>query len=118
MRSLKARLTDLLPAFARVSQEVYDNWEQDEDGYSEEYACGGICDRIASEWESVISSHIRRNVETEVFGDGHAYLEVIDRDERCVIDLPAGVYEYGGGYNWTKIPGVKITKEDFYISRG
>ena len=118
MRSLKDRLTALLPAFARASQEVYDSWEQDDSGYDHTFGFGGICDQIASEWESVICSRIRRNLETEVFGDGHAYLEVIDRDERCVIDLPAGVYEYGGGYNWTKIPGVKITKEDFYISRG
>ena len=118
MRSLKARLTDLLPALARVSQEVYDGWEQDEDGHCEEFGYGGICDRIASEWESVICSRIKRNIDMDVFGDGHAYLEVIDRDERCVIDLPAGVYEYGGGYSWTKIPDVKITKEDFYISRG
>ena len=118
MRSLKARLTDLLPAFARVSQEVYDCWEQDEDGYDHEFGHGGICDRIASEWESVICSRIRRNVETEVFGDGHAYLEVIDRDERCVISLPAHVYEYGGGFEWTKIPNVRIVKEDFYISKG
>lgn len=118
MRSLKVRLTDLLPALVRISQEVYDDWKQDEQGYDEELGTGGICDRIADEWQSVITSSLSRITYTEVFGDGHAYLEVVYKDERCVIDLPASTYEYGGGYTWTKIPDVKITKDDFYISCG
>jgi hypothetical protein len=118
MRSLHARLSDLLPRLAKVSQEVYDAWEQDENGYDDTYAYGGICDAIANEWEGIICSRLSRVDSTEVFGDGHAYLEVMYKDERCVVDLPAHVYEYGGGYNWTKIPGVTITVDDFHISRG
>ena len=118
MRSLHSRLTDLLPKMARASQELYDDWEQDADGYSYDYGHGGICDAVAMAWESVICQHMRRIGDTEMFGDGHACLEVLYKDERCVIDLPAYIYEHGGGYSWTKRPGITITSDDFYISRG
>lgn len=111
-RSIQA----LKPALAKVAQEVYDEWEQDENGVNWELGTGGICDRIADAFCGVLAMNYERAA-TFVYGDGHAYAYVKRGAHTYCIDLPAHVYEYGGGYSWTKIPDVTIEPGDIYISR-
>ena len=45
-------------------------------------------------------------------GDDHAWLVVTVNNERFGVDIPADLYETGGGYNWKKLPDVKFCPED------
>ncbi len=106
---LKARL-------AIVAQNVYDEWEQDENGEDFELGTGGICDRIADAFCGVLADEYP-TATTSIYGDGHAYAYVKRGVHVYCIDLPAHVYETGGGYVWKKIPDVTIEASDIYISR-
>lgn len=48
-------------------------------------------------------------------GDDHAYLIVYNDVEAYIVDIPPGVYEEGGGYNWQKKSNVIITASDVII---
>ncbi len=48
-------------------------------------------------------------------GDDHAYLIVYNDSEAYIVDIPPGVYEEGGGYNWQKKPDVTIQASDVII---
>jgi hypothetical protein len=45
-------------------------------------------------------------------GDDHAYLIVSRGAERVTVDIPASVYEVGGGYRWRKREGVHLGSND------
>lgn len=115
--SLGDQLNQLRPQMAQAAQEVYNAWEQDEEGFDEEFGGGGICDQI----EQALSGVIAENLEDAEIesggqdGDDHAWVIVYNQREAYGVDIPPDVYEMGGGYKWTKIPDVTISPEDIYI---
>lgn len=115
------RLLQIRPQIAAAAQEIYDAWDPDydEDG-DPEVGGGGICDQIQQAMASVVSEHCSE-VEFEDSGwegDDHAALVVIfPTGEHFLVDIPPGVYERGGGYSWTKIPGVTIDPDDVVVER-
>lgn len=99
-----------------AAQEVYNSWDQDEDGIDVEVGGGGICDEIQDAISDVIISNIECDIEDGGWeGDNHANLIVSRGNEKYLIDIPAQVYETGGGMNWHKIPDVNITVDDIII---
>lgn len=113
--ALKTRLVAIRPQLAAAAQAVYGDWNP-EDEFCE-VGGGGICDSVASAMESVIGEHLPDVTVTEGGqpGDDHAFLYVYDDKEAFGVDIPAGVYERGGGYRWQKIPDVKIRPEDVVV---
>jgi hypothetical protein len=109
LQALKSKL-------AEAAQKVYDEWEQDAEGVDEEVGIGGICDLICTSVGSVISEEI---ADVAILpggqeGDDHAYVVAQKNGEAFGVDIPAGVYESGGGYNWRKKPGVKF-RSDYVV---
>lgn len=104
-------LSNLRHFFASAAQQVYDDWDEEEMGG------GGICDQVSSEIQGVIVSNIG---EAEVDegspeGDDHSWTVVSLFGKDFGVDIPAGVYEVGAGYNWKKIPGVTFSPADVCI---
>jgi len=112
--SLKQQLRQLRPKFAAAAQAIYDSWEQDEDGFDEEFGGGGICDAIANAIMGLMPSGID-TMDGGQPGDEHAFVIAFNDTEACTVDIPPGVYESGGGYNWKKRQGVTITEDDVEI---
>jgi hypothetical protein len=119
--NLKTKLTMLKPQMAQQAQEVYNEWEQDEEGLDPELGGGGICDRITEAIQGVIVENIEADVvEGGEEGSDHSWVIAYNATEACGVDIEPRVYESGSGYNWTKIPDVVFTPEDidiFSISR-
>lgn len=116
MKLLK-RIYDIRSQLAGVAQGVYDEWEQDEDGFSEEHGYGGICDVIAESMGGWISS-MMDGVEIAdggQEGDDHAFIVVLYKREAVLVDIPPHVYERGGGYNWKKKRGVKFNEDHVVV---
>lgn len=117
MLSLKSELQQLRRKLATAAQEVYDGWNQNSEGIDELLGTGGICSEIAQAFQEVIS---RQALDVQFFeggqeGDDHAFIVVQQDDEAYGVDIPAGVYESGGGYNWKKRQGVSITPDHVVI---
>lgn len=111
---LFSRLASLRGDMASAAQSVYDAWHQDDDGIDEEIGCGGICDRVADAIGGIIVDRLP-GVEIDQGGqdgDDHAFVIAYDTDTAVSVDIPASVYESGGGYAWRKRPGVTITQDD------
>ena len=98
---------------ARVAQQVYNKWDEDED----EYAGGGICHLIAEEIVNYLSD---KNLDAVSFscsvGENHVMVAVEYDDNAYIIDISPHVYETGGGYSWNKIQDVEFTPNDIDIS--
>jgi len=109
----------LRPQLAAAAQSVYDEWEQDADGLDFELGSGGICDRISEAMASVIVGSIPdvQIADGGAEGDDHAWLIVHDGRQGYHVDIPAHIYEHGGGYSWTKRPDVKFSPNDVEISQ-
>lgn len=110
--SLLHELIRLKPQIIKKVQEIYDLWEQDDEGIDVEYGCGGICDKISQTVSDIMAWSID---DVEVFpggqeGDDHAWVIVKKNDEAYAVDIPPGYYETGGGYCWRKIPNVEFTE--------
>lgn len=105
----------LRPRLAAAAQQVYDGWEGD--GEDPELGSGGICDEVAEIMGNVISERVS---DVEIFdggqdGDDHAWV-IAQRDgEAYGVDIPPGVYESGGGYNWRKRAGVTIQPDHVVV---
>jgi GNAT superfamily N-acetyltransferase/2'-5' RNA ligase len=120
-KSLEAQLAALRPQMAAAAQEIYDAWDQggyrSSEGGDIEFGEGGICDSIAREIGGIIASKIR-NVEVTdggQDGDDHAWTVAYRGKEVYGIDIPHTLYERGGGYSWTKVPGVTFGADDVEI---
>jgi hypothetical protein len=102
-----------------AAQSVLDEWQQDEEGFDEEYGTGGPCEFIAGAIGDVLAAEIE-DIEFEEGGqdgDDHAFLVVsapFDTKE-YVVDIPPGVYESGGGYRWRKHADVVLDEDDIVI---
>ena len=105
------------PRIVRVAQKQYDDWTVDEEGYDEEVGGGGICHLIADEIVEVLDKH--DVMATTVSSSHEVHVYVVARVPTGVwqIDIRPHVYERGGGYSWTKIPGVTFDASDVEVDR-
>lgn len=115
---LEQKLHALRSKMASAAQEIVDEWQQDEEGFDEEFGTGGVCDRVSS----AVGNIIARLPDVEVTdggqpGDDHAYLIVYDSDEAFIVDIPPGIYETGGGYKWKKKKGARISSGDVVVEK-
>lgn len=126
MSTILPKLSDiqaLSPLFATAAQEIYNVWEQDEDGMDVELGSGGICDLIADAIVARIHENLGGEVRafTKLLSDvQHVNVAVAVQEGVWEIDIPYAIYERGGGFNWTKIPGVTFSPDDlsyFQLSR-
>jgi len=114
--SLSAQIGALVPEICSAAQAVYDTWEQDGDGYSEEFGAGGACDEIASEIGFILSTNGIDFTDGGQDGDDHAYVIAYNDLEAFEIDIPPGVYERGSGYSWRKVPDVIFEPDHVIIN--
>jgi hypothetical protein len=117
---LGAELMRLRGAMAKAAQAVYDDWEQDDEGFDCELGSGGVCDQIASALWATIDNKVK-GVPFQIRdggqdGDNHAYLLVYNDKEIYEVDIPMGLYETGSGYHWVKRPGVKFRAVDVGVN--
>jgi predicted RNA binding protein YcfA (HicA-like mRNA interferase family) len=110
-------LNGMRGTLAQAAQKIYDAWDQDDDGYDEVVGTGGICQDIAEEFCSILSSaNIDCTTLDAQIGDQHVWAVAYDpqSEEAYMVDIPASYYETGGGYTWQKIPNVSFD-ESFII---
>lgn len=108
---LRTSLNALRPQLAAAAQKVYDEWnvipgqEIDDDLNG-----GGICQDIAEAIAGVINSNLPnvevQTVDSQGVGDQHVWVCAWNEESCFDVDISPYIYERGGGYNWTKIPGV------------
>lgn len=115
----RAALAALASKVARAAQRVYDDWEQDDEGLSEEYGGGGICDDVADAVCDVLrESGVAEDVTTwHVQDDNHTVALALMSDGVWEVDVPSGVYERGSWYNYRKVPDVRIGAGDVTVVR-
>lgn len=97
---------------ALAAQAVYEDWEQDEEGMSDEYGAGGICDTIA---ERIVMALDAADIEAMTVHDdsaNHTYAMAKFPDGIYAVDIPCRVYETGTFYRYKKRPDVSIEAED------
>jgi hypothetical protein len=112
---LESDLKSLRKQFAAVAQEVYDEWDPEDEFH--EYGGGGICDEIQGRMDGVVWDAVD-NVSTTGGtqpGDEHANLLVYTEDEAYIVDIDPNIYERGSGYSYEKIEGVTILPSDVEI---
>ena len=101
---------------AAAAQQAVDEWQPDEDGWDEELGAGGACDGVSRAMAEVLASvEGAEVVDGGQEGDDHAFNVIYDDKDAYAVDIPAGVYETGGGYSWRKIDGAAIGPEDVSI---
>lgn len=108
--SFVRQIYDLRPVIAKAVQKIYDEWVDDDSG--------GICDEIASEIGNILAYNIP-DVEIREYGhdgDDHAAVIVSKDGEEYLVDVPAYVYERGGGYSWKKVNDVIFIPDNILIS--
>ena len=110
-KTLLSSLINLRAEIAAAAQSVYDDWIEEQE------AGGGICDDIASVISSILSHYDINNTSGGHDGDDHAYTIAFNDAEAFIVDIPYDTYEIGGGYNWTKINGVKFSPDDVVIEK-
>lgn len=109
--SLKSKL-------ALSAQKVYDEWEQDENGYCDMLGEGGICQDIADAMADVLLNNgIECSTVSQLSGEQHVYVVARTEDGVYNVDIPPYLYETGGGYNWKKIPDVEFDERYIVINR-
>lgn len=108
----------MLPDVVEAAQRVLDDWQQDEEGYDEEFGNGGACDAVSRAMAHVLSG-ISDVAITDggQDGDDHAFLLIYDDVDAFAVDIPANVYETGGGYSWRKREGIQLSEDDVVIDR-
>jgi len=91
---------------ATLAQQIYDEWDQDADGHSEELGTGGICDLISSAIGSYLSERGFDIQDGGHEGDDHAWIYASKHGATFAVDIAPDTYEIGGGYSWRKRPNV------------
>jgi len=114
---IQQSLMNLRPQMAAAAQQVYDNWQQDE---NDDLNGGGICHLIAEAITDVVNQSFPGNFDVGTVnaacGEQHVWVMMAVGDEGFEIDVPYHIYETGGGYTWKKIPDVRFTPEDIIIA--
>jgi hypothetical protein len=108
-------LNSLKSEICKIAQEVYDNWEQNNDGYCDVLGYGGICQDIANGICSLLNEkNIECTTVSQEIDEQHVYVVAKTEEGIFETDIPPYLYETGGGYCWKKIPDVKF-EERFVI---
>lgn len=105
-------LNSLKRNIVESSQLIYNEWDQDNDGFDFQYGCGGICDHIANSILDIIYSNIN-DIQADFgsqLGDDHEWVFVKRGEEVFGIDIYPYYYEVGSGYCWKKRPNVTFTE--------
>lgn len=112
------------PQLALAAEAVYNAWDQDEDGHSEEYGSGGICDKISDElvytfdrlkpdnlkdWDS-FTMYKEHECHTDMYVVNHQIKKIYE------VSLPPHAYESGGGYTWKKKREHEINPAAFHVN--
>lgn len=100
---------------AAAAQKIVDDWQQDEEGYDEQFGGGGACDAIANEISGILGNKGFTTIDGGQDGDDHAFVIAHNGKQAFIVDIPPSVYETGGGYSWTKRGDAKITPEDVVV---
>ena len=123
-KELLSFIDSIKPQLALAAEKVYNDWDQDEEGNSEEYGSGGICDTIASElcstfdglrpsnladWES-FSMYKENECHTDMYVVNHQIKKIYE------VGLPPHAYESGGGYTWKKKREHEINPAAFHVT--
>ena len=116
-QSLKSQLYSLRLKIIEAAQRVLDEWFQDDEGVSDEFGGGGVCDQISNAIMGVVGQHIPNVnfMDGGQDGDDHAYPIIYNDEKAFIIDIPNYIYEIGGGYSWRKIPNVILKENDVVI---
>jgi len=113
-------LNQLLPELARRVQKEYDEWNQEADPETgdSELGFGGICQNFAYIIAEAVGelTGFDTAIMSAQIGEQHVWAIVRTPEGIYEIDIPACVYETGGGYNWKKIPDITFTEQDFVIN--
>ena len=115
--AVPAEIASLLPEIVRVAQEQYDAWQQDEEGFDEEYGEGGICHLIAEDMSSVLAPKARACTTVSSMHEVHVYVVVKLPSGVWRVDIEPHVYETGAAYTWKKRPNVTFTEDDVTVER-
>jgi hypothetical protein len=114
----KQSIFNLSNELISAAQKVYDDWEQNEDGYCDYLGYGGICQDIA---DAICSVLLENDIEcatvSQEIGEQHVYAIAKTDDGVFEVDISPYTYETGGGYCWKKIPDVVFETRDLIINR-
>ena len=111
-------LLNLKNELANAAQKIYDDWEQDEDGYCEILGEGGICQDIADAMGNVLLNNgIECATVSQHTGEQHVYVVAKIDDGVYNVDIPPHLYETGGGYCWKKIPNIEFDESYVVIDK-
>ncbi len=117
-------IESIKPQLALAAEKIYDDWDQDEEGISEEYGSGGICDKIAeslastfnelrpeslNDWDS-FTMYKENECHTDMYVVNHQIKKIYE------VGLPPHAYETGGGYTWKKKREHEINPAAFHIT--
>lgn len=112
-----SQIKDLRPELASAAQKVYDEWDQNEEGFCDWLGYGGICQDIADAMAEVLGKHgIDCTTFSQEVGEQHVFVIAKTDDGVFSVDIPPYLYETGGGYCWKKIPDVKFDSRYVVIS--
>jgi hypothetical protein len=109
-----AHVKDVAPKLASIANVVYNNWDQDDEGYAEGYGSGGICDDIATAISDELSDLGYETFTLYNEYDYHTSTYIVNHNTETIVkvDVPPYVYEEGLGYIWKKKSNVVITHRD------
>jgi hypothetical protein len=125
---LAAGLEALRPELALAAQAIYNAWDASDPDFGDpEVGFGGICHLIADALIERIQERLPGTVATPVSHDDEVHVSVLvwaeGGDEAPPgtqvvahsVDINPRRYERGGGYQWTKVPGVTLGVEDVAV---
>jgi hypothetical protein len=123
-KELLSFIDSIKPQLALAAEKVYNDWDQDEEGVSEEYGSGGICDKVA---DSLASTFDSLKPETLKGWDSftmykenecHTDMYVVNHEIKKIyeVGLPPHAYESGGGYTWKKKREHEINPAAFHVT--
>lgn len=112
---LQTQILSLRPKMVQAAQAEYNAWNQNEEGVDMDLGGGGICDRISNAISGVLSEAGIDTTDGGQDGDDHAYTIAYNDTEAYGVDIDQHTYEKGGGFNWTKIPGVVFTPNNIEV---
>lgn len=114
-RSAQAGFDALRPALAAAAQRVYDAWDASDVDGDWQVGFGGICHLIADALIEVLWGAGIEATTVSSSHEVHVYVVARTADGVFLVDIPHGLYETGGGYNWTKIPEVTFDASDVVV---